>query len=140
MASGKKRSFDAAFKLSVIEDAESTTNRAAARKFKVDERRIREWRQKKSELQKLPKKKKRLEGGGRKAALPEMEEELIAWIEGCRAKNFRVTRSSMQNQAVDLAKTQGSQCMTNGTFSLINFCVIQVLLSLRLVVVGWRNL
>ena len=67
-------------------------------------------------------------------------EELIAWIEGCRAKNFRVTRSSVQNQAVDLAKTQGNQCMTNGTFSLINFCVIQVLLSLRLVVVGWRNL
>ena len=49
MASGKKRSFDAAFKLSVIEDVESTTNRAAARKFKVDERRIREWRQKKSD-------------------------------------------------------------------------------------------
>ena len=49
MASGKKRSFDAAFKLSVIEDAESTTNRAAARKFKVDEHRIREWRQKKSD-------------------------------------------------------------------------------------------
>ena len=139
MASGKKRSFDAAFKLSIIEDAESTRNRAVARKFKVDEGSIREWRQKKSELQKLPKKKKRLEGGGRKAALPEME-ELIAWIEGCRAKNFRVTRSSVQNQAVDLAKTQGNQCMTNGTFSLINFCVIQVLLSLRLVVVGWRNL
>ena len=47
MASGKKFSFDAAFKLSVIEDAESTTNRAAAR---VDERRIREWRQKRSDL------------------------------------------------------------------------------------------
>ena len=35
---------------------------------------------------------KRLEGEGRKAALPEME-EVVAWIEGCRAKNFRVTRA-----------------------------------------------
>ena len=39
----------AEFKLSVIEDAESTTKRATARKFKVDECRIREWRQKKSD-------------------------------------------------------------------------------------------
>ena len=80
-----------------------TNNRAAARKFNVDERRIREWRQKKSELVKLPSKKKRLEGGGRKAALPEMEEELAAWIEGCRAKNFRVTRASVCRKAADLA-------------------------------------
>ena len=35
---------------------------------------------------------KRLEGEERKAALPEME-EVVAWIEGCRAKNFRVTRA-----------------------------------------------
>ena len=53
--------------------AEQTTNRAVARKFSVDERRIREW---KSDLEKLPHKKRRMEGGGCKAALPEMEEEL----------------------------------------------------------------
>ena len=36
----KKRSFDAAFKLSVGEDAEKTTNEGAARICHVDERRI----------------------------------------------------------------------------------------------------
>ena len=57
--SSKKRSFDAAFKLKV-ESAEKTTNRAAAREFGVDERRVREWRQMKDELEKLPRKKRRL--------------------------------------------------------------------------------
>lgn len=108
MATTRKRSFDAGFKLVVVEEAENTTNRAAARKFKVDERRIREWRQQKGELEKLPRKKKRLEGGGRKAALPTMEEELVEWIEGCRAKNFRITRASVQRRASEVAKTQGS--------------------------------
>ena len=46
-------------------------------------------------------------GGGRKAALPEMEEELVAWVEGCREKNFRVTRISVQKHAAELAKAQG---------------------------------
>ena len=95
MSANRKRSYDA-FKLVAVEDAEKT-NRAAARKFRVDERRIREWRQK-SDLVKIPSKKKRLEGGGRKAALPEME-EVVAWIEGCRAKNFRVTRASVRRKA-----------------------------------------
>jgi hypothetical protein len=72
-----------------------------------DERRIREWRQKKTVLEKLPGKKRRLEEGGRKAALPDMEEELIGWLEGCRAKNFRVTRKSLQRHATVLASTQG---------------------------------
>ena len=102
--SARKRSYDAAFKLAAVEDAKKTTNRAAARKFRPDERRIREWRQK-NHLVKIPSKKKQLEGG-RKAALPEME-EVVAWIEGCRAKNFRVTRASVCRKAADLAQAQG---------------------------------
>ena len=66
----------------------------------MDEHRI---RQKKSDLVKLPSKKKQLEGGGRKAALPEMEE----LIEECRAKNFRVTRASVCRKAADLAQARG---------------------------------
>ena len=104
--SARKRSYDAAFKLAAVEDAEKTTNKAAARKFRVVERRIREWRQK-NNLVKIPSKKKRLEGGGRKAAFPEMEEVVVAWIEGCRAKNFRVTRASVRRKAADLAQAQG---------------------------------
>ena len=106
MSANRKRSYDAAFKLAAVEDAEKTTNRVAARKLRVDERRIREWRQKKSDLVKIPSKKKRLEGGGRKASLPEME-EVVAWIEGCRAKNFRVTRVSVRRKVAEITQAQG---------------------------------
>ena len=37
---GKKRSFDAAFKLKVVAFAEKSTNRGAAKKFFVDEKKI----------------------------------------------------------------------------------------------------
>ncbi len=57
------------------------TNRSASRKFGVDEKRVREWRKQKEDLKGLPPKKKRMTGGGRRAALPEMEENLAAWIE-----------------------------------------------------------
>ena len=56
----KKRSFDAAFKLRVVEYAEQDTSRGAGRKFGVDENRVREWRKQKYELQTLPTKKYQL--------------------------------------------------------------------------------
>ena len=64
---------------------------------------MREWRQKKDGLEVLPSKKKRLEGGGRKAAYPEVEDEVLAWIEGCREQNFHVSRSSVQTRAIEVA-------------------------------------
>ena len=63
----KKRSYDVAFKLKVVEEAEKFGNRAAGRKHSVDECRVREWRQKKSDLEKLPSKKKRMRGGREEA-------------------------------------------------------------------------
>ena len=60
----KKRSFTASFKLKVVEYAEKNSNRGAARKFSVDDKRVREWRKQKNSLTELPTKKRRLEGGG----------------------------------------------------------------------------
>ena len=71
----QKKSFDSAFKLKVVEFAEKNSNRGAGRKFGVDEKRVWEWRKQKQQLESLPRKKR---GGGRKAALPDMEEELLA--------------------------------------------------------------
>ena len=64
------RNFDVTFKLCAIEVAEKTSKSNAAREFKVDVRRVREWCKQKEEL--VMKKKcgqsriKRLNGGGRK--------------------------------------------------------------------------
>ena len=98
----KKRSFTASFKLKVVEYAEKNSNRGAARKFSVDDKRVREWRKQKNSLTELPTKKRRLEGGGRKAAYPNLEEVLVSWIEQLREENLRVTRSSVQAKALEL--------------------------------------
>lgn len=73
----------------------------------MNEKRVREWRKQKAELLRLPFKKRRLVGGGRKVALPEVEEKLAAWIESLRSQNLRVTRSSIQRKALDLAQENG---------------------------------
>lgn len=73
-STGKKRSYDAAFKLKVVESAIQTSNRAAATKFFVDEKWFRVWRKQKASLQALPDKQRRISGGGRKAKHPEVED------------------------------------------------------------------
>lgn len=40
----KKRSFDAAVKLMVVEFAEGSTNRGAATKYSVNEKQVRQWK------------------------------------------------------------------------------------------------
>ena len=70
----KKRSYDAAFKLKVVEYAENYSNRAAARRHQVDERSVRDWRKQKDQLSTLLSKKQRLSGAGRKPKFPEVEE------------------------------------------------------------------
>ena len=74
----KKRSYDAAFKLKVVQYAEDNSNRAAARKHQVDERSVRDWRKQKEQLETLPSKKQHLPGVGQKPKLPDIEEQLAA--------------------------------------------------------------
>ena len=54
-------------------------------------------------------KSKRISLGGRKVALLDMEEELVAWIESLRAQNLRVTRSNVQSKALEFAQAQGTE-------------------------------
>ena len=72
----KKRTFKAAFKLKVINYASQYSNRVAARMHGIDEKRVREWKKQKEDLEKLPT-KKQLDGAGRKAALPHVKELLV---------------------------------------------------------------
>ena len=103
MAEGgaKKRSFQVAFKLKVVEAAESTSNRGAARRFGVDEANIPYWRKQKHQLETTGG-KKRLSGAGRKAKLPDMEDQLASWVMELRSRNCRVTRGAIQLKALEL--------------------------------------
>ena len=109
---GKKRSFDAAFKLKVVEYAESNTNRGAAAKYSVDEKQVQQWRMQKDKLEELPKKKRWMEGGGRKPQLPDMETTLLAWIDELRAENLRITCTGVQKKATELATSEGDTQFT----------------------------
>ena len=54
-------------------------------------------------------KKKRLVGVGRKAALPDMEDALVVWIDSLRMENLKVSCSSIQSKALELARERGDQ-------------------------------
>ena len=83
---GKRvRSFSVSFKLTVIAEAEVSGNRSTAKEFDVDERRIREWRVNKSSLIALHgssagKKRKRVDGGGRKPQFQPADDVVLDWI------------------------------------------------------------
>ena len=62
-----------------MERAKKTTNRAAGRKFGVDEASVHYWKKQENELIKLSG-GKRIPVAGRKVKLPDMEELLAAWI------------------------------------------------------------
>ena len=51
--------------------------------------------------------KEETEGGERKTAFPELEEELVAWIDSLRAKNLGIIRANIQRKATELNQDAG---------------------------------
>ena len=64
----------------------------------VDERRIREWRANKSNIEGLlgavkGKQRSRLSGGGRKPLSVKLEEVMLEWVESRRARGLQVSKT-----------------------------------------------
>ena len=83
------------------------SNRAAAKKYKVEVKRIREWRQNKQSINELKEKHKgqgreRLEGGGRKVINDNLDEIILEWIHGQRANGLRVSHKLIMVKAKHL--------------------------------------
>ena len=83
----KLRSFTLEFQLDAISYAKTYSDRAAAKKFNVDERRIRELKQKHEDLAITQtkkgagvQKKKKMADGGRKLTDEDHEEKVRNWI------------------------------------------------------------
>ena len=108
-----KRSYDVSFKLRAVESAEKSTKEAAARHFGVDARRIREWCAQKEKLISLKEcgksKRRRLDGGGRKAMDEDMEDALFSWVQDMRSRNLRVSRKMLRLRARDLSTSADFQ-------------------------------
>ena len=105
--SGKMKSYTLKFKLDAISYAEIHGNDAAEKKYKVDGKRIREWRQKKASIQQTVNTKKakgsqrkRIEGAGRKPFSEKMDEAVLEWIHERRGKCLPVSRKLIMKKAV----------------------------------------
>ena len=77
-----KGSYPAKMKIEAVKYAEINGNRAAGRKYAVDEKRIREWRKNKNKIASLVsmkkgKLRKRLDGGGAKPLSTNLEERIM---------------------------------------------------------------
>lgn len=104
----KKSSYSSEYKLKAVAFAEMSTNRAAAREFKVHEKRIREWRKNKEILMNSPKDCRRLKGAGRKPLLTlQIEEALYNWILFISSSGNSVTKVELQQKALELCQKNG---------------------------------
>ena len=113
-----------------IEYAEKESNRAAAKKYKVDVKRIREWRKSKESIKKLKNKhegqgRQRLDGGGRKVTDEKLDEIILEWIHNRRANGLRVSRK--------LIMLRQNTCTMKDAKKVNKIC-------LRQVMAGCRNL
>jgi transposase-like protein len=98
----KRFSYDAATKLRIIKFAEEKNNCAAAREFGVAESNVRLWRKQKSQIQKMPKTKQA--SRGKQALYPEMERDLVTWVEHQRNDGYIVTCLHLRLQARKIMK------------------------------------
>ena len=69
------------FKKATIKYAQENSIHSAAKKFKVDWKRVCEWVQKEEKVTSIKEKRLRLNGGGRKLKDVELDEEVLSWIQ-----------------------------------------------------------
>lgn len=97
-----RRSYTVQEKLKVIEYAEQTSNRAAARLYNVDEKNIRDWRRIRPVLAEMPKESRSLRFGAQ-PHWPQLEEELTKFVLDNHA-NVNITVAVIRLKAKQLAE------------------------------------
>ena len=100
-----RASYTAAFKLRVIAYAVSHGNRAAGRQFSIDESCVRRWRSQRERLLKTTR-NKRAERF-RRAAFPDIEKEVAAWITEKRQGGIGVSANVICLKAKTVAQKLG---------------------------------
>ena len=78
MASSQRKSYEAAFKLKVIEFSKENTIHATARKFDITTKMVRDWKKKEDVFKKIPRKKRAMRSGT--AHWPILEENVSNMI------------------------------------------------------------
>ena len=81
------------FKKNVVKHAKENSNNSAAKKFKVDRKRVREWLQNDNKLLPMKRNRYRLDGDKRKLTDVELEKQVLSWIHKRRANMLQVSRN-----------------------------------------------
>lgn len=95
----KIKSYTMSFKLTVAKFAKENSIHSASSKFNLDRKRVREWVKSINELSAKKSTRRRLDGGGRKPVIIEIEENLLEWIHERRSKMLHVSRKIIQIKA-----------------------------------------
>ena len=101
MPKRQRNSYDSNFKLRVINFAEQHTNAAAEREFGINEKMIRDWRKKKTQLEALERPLKKMRQNSSPAEA--LERELIDWVTDLRRRGYIVTRGAIRLRALERA-------------------------------------
>lgn len=106
VAARKNKSYTVTFKLEVIRAAKATSRRAAAKKYRLDPKRVREWLAGEDKLLLAPRTRRRLEGAGRQPLNEAIDEAIFQWIRQLREARQRVTRKMVMLEAKRLHSVQ----------------------------------
>lgn len=115
----ERRSYTAAFKLECAVYAKEHGNRATGRKYKVNEKQVRDWRKDEETLRRTEKTKKA--NRGQHAKWPELEKTLETWILEQRAKHKGVSTIQMRLKARQLAKSMKIEDFTGSPSWCVRF-------------------
>ena len=75
-----KQSYTIHFQKDVVPYVANHSNRAAASKFNIEQKRVREWRSVAEKFKSAKVCRKRLDGGERNSFDTELEEEVACWV------------------------------------------------------------
>lgn len=98
-------SYTAAFKLQVISYAQENGKRAAARKFEVHEKCVRNWCKQREELSATNASRRAFRG--KKSQYPSIEAKIIDYIRDMRTVGCKVTQEMCRIKAVAFAEEEG---------------------------------
>ena len=95
----KNKSYTMSFKQQVAKYTKEDSINSASIKYKVDRKRVREWLGNLDKISAKSAARRRLDGGGRKPAIVEIEESLLEWIHERRSNMFHVSRKMIRAKA-----------------------------------------
>lgn len=105
----KRTSYEAGFKLKVVEYAEIHGNSNAMRELGVNEKLVRDWRKIKETLTEMPRMKRACRG--KISSFPTIEAELNDWVIAQRQDGYIVTRGLIRFRALQLKKDDKYKCL-----------------------------